>query len=394
MHPVRSAMILLALFLCTSVCALPQVVLSSKIQTEPTPPQREGAVPVWSHSLPAINPQLRAVTAAALAPNGRCVAIAGSGKVEVLSVAGKLLWTWEYGKINKFITAGGLAVSPSCDEIALVGNSGYRYTWLADRGGLKVPIQTSSTPLGIAFSHDGELAVLGTGGCDLLLIGKSGELKSKKTYHDGLCILADLSFSANDKFILLQGWSTGIVRLDGTLLWDVPGWGMAASRDLQTFVTWFVPNHGPAVGDVSLRNAEGKELWSRVAPGQAAAISASGDKIAAPIYEEPEHDFSPAEWDKYQEQPVEIQIISHSGETLKTVSFEASEVLAMRPDGDRLLVRVPNFLEELDSGGNVILKIPDPQMSYSKVFVPDDFTGALLWLRNTPEGTVEWFSLK
>jgi outer membrane protein assembly factor BamB len=382
---------LLVLFLCVSVYASSQVVLSSKpVQTESTPQAQEGAAPVWSHSLPALNPQLPAITAAALAPNGRCAAVAGSGKVDVLSAEGKVLWTWDYSKINKFIIANGLAVSPRCDEIALVGGSGYKYTWLVDRHGLKEPIQTTSTPLGIAFSRDGELVALGTGGCDLLLIHKSGELKWKKTYNSGFCIFGDLAFSPADKFIMLQA---GLIRLDGAEVWTRPGWGMAAARDLQTFVTWSVPNHGPAVGSVFAMNAEGKELWSRVAPGQAAAISASGDKIAAPTYEEPEHDFSPEDWYKYQDQPVEIQLISRSGETLKTLSFEAMEVLAMSPDGNRILVRVPNSLEEIDANGNLLLKIPDPQMSYSKVFVLEDFSGALVWRRSVGNA-VEWFTLK
>ncbi len=382
--------ILLIVFASASLIMFAQTVVSSTpIPTGRKPPE-EGS-PVWSYSLPAQTVQLPAITAAALAPNGACVAVGGVGRVDVLDIKGQKLWTWEYGKVNKFITAGGLAVSPKCDEVALVGGSGYKYTWIVDRRGLKVPIQTTSTPLGIAFSHDGEVIALGTGGCDLLLIRKSGELKWKKTYNQGSCIFGALSFAPADRFILLQGWSTGLIALDGTAVWMGYGWGMAAARDSQTFVVWSSPNHGPQVGAVSAFDARGKQLWSRVAPGNSAAISASGDKIAAPIYEE--HDFSPAEWDKYQDQPVEIQVISHSGETLKTVSYEAMEVLAMSPDGNRLLVRMPNFLEELDSGGNIMLKIPDPQMSYSQVFVPEDFSGALVW-RRSMGNAVDWFTLK
>jgi hypothetical protein len=132
-------------------------------------------------------------------------------------------------------------------------------------------------------------------------------------------------------------------------------------------------------------------MWSRVAPGNAAAISGSGDKIAAPVYEQ--RDFSPEDWDKYQDQPVEIQIFSRTGETLKTLPVEGTEVLAMSGDGKRLLVRMPDSIQELDADGNMVLKVSNPQMSYSKVFVPDDFSGALVWRRVAP-AVVEWFTLK
>ena len=54
--------------------------------------------------------------------------------------------------------------------------------------------------------------------------------------------------------------------------------------DLRSFVTWFVPSHGPAWGDVSLLNAEGKQLWDASAPGEPAVISTTGDKVAALVY--------------------------------------------------------------------------------------------------------------
>ena len=385
----RSVTILLVLLVLISTAHAQQVLTSTPTSIQHVP--QEGAVPVWSYSLPALSVQMPAISAAALAPNGRCAAVAGVGRVDVLDMKGQKLWTWEYGKVNKFITAEALAVSPKCDEVALVGDSGYKYTWIVGRHGPRVPIQTTSTPLGIAFSHDGEFIALGTGGCDLLLIGKSGGLKWKKTYNQGRCIFGDLSFSPADKFIMLQAWSVGLITLDGATVWMGSGWGMAAARDAQTFVVWSSPNHGPQVGDVAAFNAGGKEMWSRVAPGNAAAISASGDKIAAPVYEE--HDFSPEDWDKYQDQPVEIQIFSHSGETLKTLPVEGTEVLAMSPDGSRLLVRASDFIQELDGEGNMLLKIPNPQMSYSKVFVPDDFSGALVWRRVAPT-VVEWLTLK
>jgi hypothetical protein len=380
------ATIVLLLFASSSVIVSAQVVVSST-PTSITSLPPEGPLPVWSHTLPAPSVQLPAITAAALAPNGHCVAVAGVGAVDVLDTKGKTLWTWEYGKVNKFIVAGALAVSPRCDAIALVGSSSYKYTWVVSRQGFRVPIQTTSTPLGIAFSHDGESIALGTGACDLLLLGKSGSLKWKKVFKEGFCIFDELSFSADDKFILAQA---GLVALDGTLLWSTNAW-MAPASNLQTFVSWWVPNHGHATGRVSALAADGKVLWSRVAPGESAAISASGDIIAAPVYQKQQ--LTPEEWDNVEDIPVEIQVISRSGELLNTLPVGGTQVLAMSPDGNRVLVRVPEFVEELNLNGDVLLKISDPQMSYSKVFVADDFSAALIW-RRSMGNAVEWFTLK
>jgi len=347
---------------------------------------------VWSRTFPELSPKTYPIPSAiALATNGKCAAIAGAGKVEVLDSTGKVLWTWEYGRVNKFITAGALALSPSCDEVALAGDSGYKYTWIADRHGLKVPIQTTSTPLSLTFSHNNELVALGTGGCDLLLITKSGEVKWKKGFSNGFCVLGKLSFSADDKFILLQGSSTGVVGIDGNVIWMTSDSGMSAARDLRTFVSWWVPNHGPSWGRITALDGKGKELWRRTAPGISGAISASGDTIAAPVYAN--QNMTQEQWNALDEQDVEVQVFSRSGGVLKSMLVERAELLAMSPDGNGLLLRLESAIKELDLNGNTLATIPDRQLSYSTVLVPEDFAGALILSRN-PELQLRWYKLK
>ena len=128
-----SVTILVVLLGLISTAHAQQVLTSTPTSIQHVP--QEGAVPVWSYSLPALSVQMPAISAAALAPNGRCAAVAGVGRVDVLDMKGQKLWTWEYGKVNKFITAEALAVSPKCDEVVLVGDSGYKYTWIVGRHG-------------------------------------------------------------------------------------------------------------------------------------------------------------------------------------------------------------------------------------------------------------------
>lgn len=389
-------LILLLLGLSSAFAPAQQTLTSTAVSTTTTP--QLGPTAMWSRSFTELTVTTQPVASAiALAANGHCVAIAGARRAEVLDIAGHPLWTWDFGRVNKFITAGGLAVSPNCDAIAMVGDSGYKYTWIADRHRRKTSIPTTSTPLGIAFSHDGQLVAVGTGGCDLLLISKSGDLKWKRVLHEGYCTVGKLSFTSDDQFIMLQGSSTGLVRLDGTPVWMASGWGMGAARDLQTFVSWWVPNHGPSTGSITVLNGTGKELWHRVAPGNSAAISASGGKIAAPVYEK--QDLTREEWENVEEQPVNLQVFSRSGELLKSFPFAHAEVIAISPDGNRLLARVSEStqegvevsIEELNSEGKPILRIPDRQMG--TVLVPDDFSG-LLVLSRSPALQLQWFKLK
>lgn len=359
-----------------------QVAISYGDYTYTAPPPPLSAA--WTFASTGSHPSTQpAAAAAALAPNGRCAAIAADGAIDVVDIAGHKLWRWDYARNNRFLTVGPLAVSPMCDAVAMVGNSSYKYTWIANRSGHAIPVQTKSTPLSIAFSRSGDFVALGTGGCNLLLLNNSGELQWKKDLNNGLCILGKLSFSADDKFILLQG-HTGLVAIDGTPLWLGLGVGMNAARDLQSFVSWFVPSHGPAWGDVSLLDAKGKDLWHSSGPGEPAVISATGDKIAALVYSKQnvtEEEFNNSE------QETELDLFSRDGKILKKLASGNTIPIAMSPSGDRVLVNTTFGIQDIDQDGRALFEIPG---AYGAAFVPDDFSGVLL-LRGA---ALEWFPLK
>jgi hypothetical protein len=77
----RGVMILLSLLVLISTAHAQQVLTSTPTSIQRVP--QEGPAPVWSYSLPALNVQMPSISAAALSPNGRCVAVAGrEGNVE------------------------------------------------------------------------------------------------------------------------------------------------------------------------------------------------------------------------------------------------------------------------------------------------------------------------
>jgi hypothetical protein len=202
--------------------------------------------PAWSKSYPDLYPpppQLQQVSLA-ISENARCAAIAGDGEVEVLDAAGQSLWKWTYHKLNRFIVAGPLAVSPNCDAIALAGDSGYKKVWLADQRGRAIPLTISSTPLGVAFDRHGELLAVGTGGSSILLFNKAGKQLWKRTFEPRCCLPDLMSFSDDNRYILIRDGGSGLLRTDGSVVWTGMSNGMNASRDLHTFVTWDEPNHG------------------------------------------------------------------------------------------------------------------------------------------------------
>jgi hypothetical protein len=232
---------------------------------------------------------------------------------------------------------------------------------------------------------------LGVGARELLLLRKSGDLKwKKKVIAVKGRFSGGLSFSNDDKFTLLQGEDPGVISVDGTAVWRGAGSGMGAARDLQTFVGWSSPRFEGGGGDikvldgcgaVKVLDGAGKELWHRVGPGWPGAITSSGDKIAAPVYVKQDMTLEECnDFERGSGRPrgttVELQVFSRSGQLLKSIPTDDPNpyLMAMSPKGDRLLVQVDGFIEELDAEGHTILKIPVYNPDYR---VPEDFTARL-----------------
>jgi hypothetical protein len=216
-------------------------------------------------------------------------------------------------------------------------------------------IPSKATPLGIAISHHDNLFAIGTGGGDLSLYAADGRLRWKRVLMDGRVIAAEVSFSEDDKAIVVHRGSA-IVSINGDIKWANP-WvsNMHGARDLKTFVVSSQPGHGPGIGSITALDQDGKELWSMVSSLPEAAISPSGDKIASWVNDNQD----PTEEDGYHpdEQEGEFQILSRRGDVLKTLAIEGRPI-AFSSDGHSLLILKPPDLSLFDLEGNHLWDIP------------------------------------
>src|SRR4029079_15355534 len=112
---------------------------------------------------------------------------------------------------SRFLTAAAMAIAPNCDAVALTGNSGYRYTWIARRNGRRAAVRTANTPLGVAFDHLGEPIAIGTGGNEVLLSNTAGTV-AWKTRLPHCCVARDLAFSLDDQAIVVKAWGVAVVK--------------------------------------------------------------------------------------------------------------------------------------------------------------------------------------
>jgi hypothetical protein len=296
----------------------------------------------------------------ALSSRGSCVAIATAEEIDVRDRAGHTIWKWIFKNTNHYIVASNVAVSPSCDMVAFNGDPSYRYTWIAHRDGRRMSIRSKATPLGLAISHRNNLVAIGTGAEVLSLYAPDGKLRWKRVLADERIIAAELSFSDDDKAIVVQS-NSGIVSINGDIKWANP-WvaNMHAARDLKTFVVSSGPSHGPGIGSIIALDQDGKELWSKVSSSPEAAISPSGDKIASWVNKNQE----PTEEDGFhsEDQEREFQIISRRGDVLRTLAIEGRPI-GFSSDERYLLIMNPTEVSLIDLEGKRLWGFPVPEWS-------------------------------
>ena len=101
--------------------------------------------------------------------NDRCAAVVTATTVHVISMNGEVMWSWNYRRSSRFLKsrvpyAGEpMALSPSCDRVAMAGDPGYRYVWVAGRDTEAKSTQTVGTPLALAFDLSGDYLAISTG---------------------------------------------------------------------------------------------------------------------------------------------------------------------------------------------------------------------------------------
>jgi hypothetical protein len=347
----------------------------------------------WSKAYPnlTVPPSQLLMVSVAVADEGRCFAIAGGGEAEVLDKAGKSLWKWNYRAVSRLIVPGALALSPGCDAIALAGDSGYKYVWLAERQGraLPLPLNLSSTPLGVAFAHNGERIAIGTGSGLIALVTKGGKVLWKRTV--GVVLPEQMSFSADDQYVLIREGGAGVLRIDGSLLWSEGAFGMNASKDLRTFVSWSEPPHGPGAGNVTVLDGAGKEIWSRLSQDPGAVVVPAGDEVLARIA----INQNPDEEALKEPLATRLQVLSREGAVVRDLPDLDGRPMAISPEGDRALIRTNAGYEVISLEGQrlAMLSVDPDAYDMSTLVVPSDFSGILIFRsRTNPE--LRWYALK
>jgi outer membrane protein assembly factor BamB len=122
---------------------------------------------------------------------GRCVVISEKGAIHVVMPSGETAWSWPYRKVSRFFSARVAAVAPDCDAVAIPGSSTYKFTWIVERTGRSVAVQTAGTPLDVAFDRTGQVIAIGTGGATPLLYTRNGEQRWSRDFDSERVPLSD-----------------------------------------------------------------------------------------------------------------------------------------------------------------------------------------------------------
>jgi hypothetical protein len=212
------------------------------IATAPSSAQDRGA-PVWTIRVPASD---AGAPFKKWASSDDCIAVATSTTVYVVSVAGESMWSWNYRHSSRFLNDGReyssvpIALSPSCDHLAMAGDSGYKYVWVAGWDVEAKSIQTVGTPLMTAFSLDGDFLAISTGASRGYLL--TSDLESRWTGP-----LRDFPIRWPEQ---IAGDGASDERIEfrqdavGALL-GVPPWGYYVSDSVSTDGQWRVVVDSP-----------------------------------------------------------------------------------------------------------------------------------------------------
>ena len=291
---------------------------------------------------------------------GRCVVISENGEVQVLNPSGAVRWSWPYKRISRYISPRTAAIAPDCDAIAIVGSSGYRYTWMVEQRGASVAIPTSTTPQDAIFDRTGNLVAIGTGGATLQLHDRAGLLQWKRELT-GAILVSDFEISDDNTQILFKGWTgAGIVSMDGQVRWSAYANRFNSSRDLQTFVFSYEPNHGPGLPQIVLTSGSREKLWSRYALVDT-FVSANGSRILATVdvkQTKDEKDFLAEPQDQ------SVQLLSREGDVIAAYP-DFKESLALSDDGARMWLRSEKSIACLNDRGETLAEIAVAPISFS-----------------------------
>jgi len=247
--------------------------------------QPRSVQPTWSLDLLAGTASISdsvasRISSTAWSSTGKCVAVSTADTVDVIDANGSRVWKWEFGRNNRLIRAGSLAVSPSCDAIAIVGDPDYKYVWIAQRSGARAFFKTNGTPWVVRFSLSGDVVAVTTGASLGYLFSRRAEVLWSGRDRD-LPLRGPSKVGPSDRMTASQ---TEFAREDVDTLFQGPfsSDGSMRSDDGRWTVNWGEPPHGPGNGLIQLFGPGDRiARWNKVIDCPSALILPGADRIIA-----------------------------------------------------------------------------------------------------------------
>jgi hypothetical protein len=245
----------------------------SQYQAFGTSPMRD-LLPAWTATVPGT------VMAAAVASDGSCVAVVVPqplpGRIALFDRNGQRAWDFAPAQMATF----PVAVAPGCAFVVFEASRGVDprantpkgAVGLRRRDGQTQAIVVDGRPSSIAISRAGDLIAIGTEGrVNITLASPDGRVL--RAFERFTATAPQLSFSADDTFIVVNGWyGVGVMTRTGDRVWGPWPAGAVqakrtdwrridASRDLQWFAAQQGPMHGPDAGSFALLSSTGEVVW-------------------------------------------------------------------------------------------------------------------------------------
>ena len=159
---------------------------------------------------------------------------------------GDVMWSWNYRRSSRFLkprlpyAPEPIALSPTCERVAMAGDPGYRYVWLGERNTEPRAIQTVGTPLAIAFDVSGDYLAISTGAQRGYVLTRNLEPRWAGHLRDFPIRWPEQTLSEPVRAGLIDFTKDDVDRLLG-----VPPWGLWVSDSVSDDGQWRVLAQSP-----------------------------------------------------------------------------------------------------------------------------------------------------
>lgn len=276
------------------------------------------------------------ITATAAADSGRCVVAMAGSQLTVLDGSGYVLW--EKPTLEKTDRADGdaIAVSPSCDWVAVTSGGKPPHVQILERDGPGRVVRLAEAinddesnrlwePRSAAIAPDGSLLAIGTAFDRVALVNREGRVVQRIRTSD-ISYPVVVEFTADGKRLVITAfYAVGLMDLAGNWQWHEQYASLSPGRNLQFFAAWFTPAHGPQGGNVALLDSGGKAVWDRAVWEPSVAIAPNEQYVAVSAIPDDAVDL-----DASGTMPVpnqlrkELRLIDRSGKDMATKRIQAS----------------------------------------------------------------------